>query len=240
MPPDERLPATDDLRELARGEVVVLGRLPWSSNATFLVECTLDNRTEKAVYKPAAGERELWDFPGGLFRREVAAFELSRCLGWGCVPQTIVAEDAPFGEGSLQRFVDADFSQHYFTLVENPAHADQLRRLALFDVLANNADRKSGHCLVDRHGRIWGIDNGLSFHEAPKLRTVIWDFAGTAICEADLEDVRRITGSLPGSFAELLAPSEIEALERRALAILDQGRLPDPDPDNPCYPWPLI
>ena len=115
-----------------------------------------------AVYKPARGERPLWDFPPGLYRRELAAYLLSEALGWGLVPPTIL-RDGPLGEGSLQLFVPADFEQHYFTLLERPEHHDALQAICLFDLLANNADRKSGHCLLGRGRPLWAIDHGLAF-----------------------------------------------------------------------------
>ncbi len=135
----------------------------------------------RAVYKPLRGERPLWDFPDGLYRREVAAYELSAALGWSLVPETVARDDGPYGAGSYQRFVDADFTEHYFTLLEQPDHHDLLRRIAVFDLVANNADRKSGHCLLGDDGNIWGIDHGLCFAVPPKLRTVMWDFAGEPI-----------------------------------------------------------
>ncbi|MGH9101588.1 MAG: SCO1664 family protein, partial [Acidimicrobiales bacterium] len=165
------------------------GRMPWSSNATFLVSCTLGGVEMAAIYKPSRGERPLWDFPGGLDRREAAAYELSQLLGWDMVPETVLRGDGPLGPGSLQRFVEADFSQHYFTLVEDASHGEALRRIACFDLVANNADRKSGHCLLGTDGQIWAIDNGLCFHDQPKLRTVMWDFAGEPIPPAMLEDL---------------------------------------------------
>ena len=135
-----------------------------------------------AVYKPARGERSLWDFPDGLYRREVAAYELSEALGWGLVPPTVVRDDGPFGPGSLQLFVEADYEQHYFTLLDDGGHdEDVLRAICAFDIVANNADRKSGHVLRGPDGRLWAIDHGLCFHRQPKLRTVIWDFADEAV-----------------------------------------------------------
>src|SRR5262247_3276550 len=133
---------------LTRGEVALKGRMPRSSNATFLVELDLDGMTALAVYKPERGERPLWDFPPGLYRREVAAYRLSEALGWGLVPPTILRNDAPHGEGSLQLFVEADFEQHYLTLAERPEHREPFQRICLLDLLTNNADRKSGHCLL--------------------------------------------------------------------------------------------
>jgi uncharacterized repeat protein (TIGR03843 family) len=216
------------------------GRLPWSSNATFVVSLCHDGATSRAVYKPGQGERDLWDFPDGLYRREVAAYVLSDGLGWGVVPETVVRDDGPFGRGSYQRFVEADFAQHYFTLVEDERHHDTLRAIAVFDLLANNTDRKSGHCIVDGGGRVWAIDHGLCFHEDPKLRTVIWDFAGERIADALLADVERLSRSLPVGLNELLDGGERAALSRRAAAVVRSGRFPDPDPSRRPYPWPLV
>ena len=132
------------------------------------------------MYKPQRGERPLWDFPRGLDRREVAAYRLSETLGFGLVPPTL-AREGPYGPGSIQLFVDAEFEEHYFTLRERPEHRAALARLCAFDLVANNADRKSGHCLLGRDGRLYAIDNGLCFHVEPKLRTVVWDFSGEPI-----------------------------------------------------------
>src|SRR5207245_5225512 len=137
-----RADPTSALDLLTRGEVTVKGRLPRSSNATFLVECCLDGETALAIYKPERGERPLWDFPPGLYKREVAAYRLSEALGWGLVPPTILRE-GPHGAGSLQLFVHADFEQHYFTLLERPEHHARLQQICAFDLVANNADRKS-------------------------------------------------------------------------------------------------
>ena len=164
---------------LARGDIAVKGRLPWASNATFLVEVTRGRAATLGVYKPRRGERPLWDFPRGLDRREVAAYRLSETLGFGLVPPTL-AREGPYGPGSIQLFVDAEFEEHYFTLRERPEHRAALARLCAFDLVANNADRKSGHCLLGRDGRLYAIDNGLCFHVEPKLRTVVWDFVGRA------------------------------------------------------------
>jgi uncharacterized repeat protein (TIGR03843 family) len=240
VPQDERPPATDDVNLLAEGEIEIVGRMPWSSNQTFLVSCTSGEEQVGAVYKPERGERQLWDFPGAIFRREIAAYELSVLLGWDIVPETIARDDAPFGEGSLQLFVDADFSQHHFTLIEDEDFHEQLRRICCFDVVANNADRKSGHCIIDGDGKIWGIDNGLCFHREPKLRTVIWEFAGDDVPAALLEDLAVLDEALPGPLADLLAPAEVEAVRRRALKLIKRGRFPVPDPESHCYPWPLV
>jgi uncharacterized repeat protein (TIGR03843 family) len=224
---------------LARGEIAVKGRMPWSSNATFLVELRLDNAATLAVYKPGRGERPLWDFPPGLYRREIAAYHLSEALGWSLVPLT-VPRDGPLGEGSLQLFISADFAQHYFTLYERPEHHDALRRICAFDLLANSTDRKSGHCLLGPDGHIYAVDNGLTFHAEPKLRTVIWEFGGQPIPDALVEDIRRLLDAdLPEELAALLSPAEGKALAKRGRALLARRRFPT-DESGHHYPWPLV
>jgi uncharacterized repeat protein (TIGR03843 family) len=232
-------PATAPIELLARGAIAVKGRLPWASNATFLVEVTGKRGRTLGVYKPQRGERPLWDFPRGLHRREVAAYRLSETLGWGLVPPTLERE-GPYGPGSLQLFVDAEFEEHYFTLRERPEHRPALARLCAFDLLANNADRKSGHCLLGRDGRLYAIDNGLCFHAEPKLRTVVWDFAGEPVpAEVRTEASRLATKGLPRPLAELLAPEERAALLGRARALGAAERFPQ-DPTGMRYPWPLV
>jgi uncharacterized repeat protein (TIGR03843 family) len=229
---------TDALRT---GRVEVVGQLPWSSNRTFLATCTADDGEEvAAVYKPGRGERHLWDFPPCIYRREVAAYRLSEMLGWGLVPETVERDDGPFGPGSLQRFVEADFSEHHFTLVEEHRHHARLQAICAFDIVANNADRKSGHCLLGEDGTIWAIDNGLCFHPQPKLRTVIWEFAGEPGPEALLGDLEALETTLPGPLGTLLSPPEVAALRRRAARLVAAGRFPVPDPDTYHYPWPLV
>jgi len=234
-------PASDagDLAVLRHGEAEVLGRLPYSSNATLLTRLCLEGRTTLAVYKPGRGERPLWDFPDGLYRREAAAFELARALGWDLVPPTIV-RDGPVGEGSFQQFVESDPERHYFTLVGDPRYDDQLRRLCVFDLLANSTDRKGGHVLVDDEDRIWAIDNGLSFHAEFKLRTVIWDFAGEPMPAGDLATVEAFASApLPAQLAELLSPLERDALLTRARAVVRERRFPH-DPTGRRWPWPVV
>jgi uncharacterized repeat protein (TIGR03843 family) len=232
-------PATAALDLLARGEIAVKGRLPWASNATFLVEVTRKGASTLAVYKPQRGERPLWDFPRGLYRREVAAYRLSELLGWALVPPTLERE-GPYGPGSIQLFVDAEFEEHYFTLRERPEHRPALARLCAFDLITNNADRKSGHCLLGRDGRLYAIDNGLCFHAEPKLRTVVWDFAGEPLPEDVRADASRLAAqALPGPLAELLPAAERAALIRRARALGDAERFPE-DPTGMRYPWPLV
>jgi uncharacterized repeat protein (TIGR03843 family) len=245
VPADERPPPAADLTApewvalLSAGSIEVVGRMPWSSNATFLATVADAHHTARAVYKPGAGERGLWDFPDGLFRREVAAYELDRALGLGVVPTTVRREDAPFGEGSLQRFIEADFTEHYFSLREHPRHGGALRVIAGFDLLVNNADRKGGHLLVDRAGHLWAIDNGLSFHADAKLRTVMWDFAGEALPAPIVEGARLLVGAVPEELRALLSEDEVDALVARALAITHAPRFPGPTAET-RLPWPLV
>ena len=224
---------------LSRGEIEVKGRMPDSSNITLLVECALDGASTLAVYKPRKGERRLWDFPPGLWKREVAAYLLSEALDWGLVPLTI-PRDGPHGEGSLQLFIHADFAQHYFSLLDEPAHHDTLKRICAFDLLANNTDRKSGHCLLGADGRVYAIDNGLCFHAEAKLRTVIWEFGGEPVPPGLLDAVRQLLDAgLPDALRDLLAPEERRALAARARGLLRHRRFPA-DPTGRRYPWPLI
>ena len=219
--------------------------MPWSSNGTFL--CSVGEPVDPAgtpllaaVYKPLRAERPLWDFPGGLYRREVAAYELAAQLGWQLVPETVGREDAPLGVGSVQRFVAADFEQHYFTLLDDERHHPTLRRMAAFDAVANNADRKGGHCLLDGDGQIWGIDHGLCFHTEPKLRTVIWDWAGEPMDEQSIDDLARLVETGPSeTLARWLTPDEVSAMLTRARRLLRRRRLPEPRSDRP-FPWPLV
>jgi uncharacterized repeat protein (TIGR03843 family) len=229
----------DTFSLLTHGRITLRGRMPYASNATFIAELELDGAAGLAVYKPGRGERPLWDFPPGLFTRELAAYLLSEALGWRLVPPT-VRREGPHGDGSLQLFVPADFEQHYFTLRENPAHLTRLKRICTFDLVANNADRKAGHCLLVPDGAIYAVDNGLCFHQEPKLRTVIWDFGGEAIPGEFLDDLRRfLAAPLPDALAALLAPAERQALVGRVDALVKDGRFPT-DASGVRYPWPLV
>jgi uncharacterized repeat protein (TIGR03843 family) len=230
---------------LGAGDLELVGRLRYSSNGAFLVEATADGVTVPAVYKPRRGERPLWDFPDGtLCRREVAAYELSRALDWGIVPVTVLRAEAPLGEGAVQRFVDHDPEEHYFTLLEHDP--DRFRAFAVFDILANNTDRKGGHCLHDlANDVVLGIDHGLTFHRQWKLRTVIWDFASEPLPVLLVEDVCRAVaelddGALGDRLAALLAPDELVAIARRAADLLRDGRFPEPDPGYHSVPWPMV
>lgn len=224
---------------LSTGEMEIEGRMPWSSNGTYLARVHSGDAWTRAVYKPRDHERMLHDFPPGLDKREVAAYELSEALGWDLIPQTVLRE-GPLGVGSLQIFVDADFEQHYFTLHEAGRHHDQMRAMCAFDVIANNTDRKSGHCLVSIGDKLFGIDHGLCFHEAFKLRTVIWEFAGQPIPPDLLDDIERLhRDGVPDSLAKLLSAPEREGLCSRMEELLLLERFPT-DPTGRRYPWPLV
>lgn len=193
-----------------------------------------------AVYKFTRGERELWDFPPGLWRREVAAFELARILGWEIVPPTVTRTDAPLGEGSLQLFVNSDFTQHYFTLRDGGKYDEELRRIATFDLLANNADRKGGHILLSENGQLWGIDHGLCFATGERLRTVMWDFADEPVPSELLDDIARLIepGALK-ALESLLDPDEVDAVAYRAQEVIDNPVFPEPFTQRQL-PWPLV
>jgi uncharacterized repeat protein (TIGR03843 family) len=213
--------------------------MPNSSNATLLVEITRGDESRRGVYKPLKGERPLWDFPPGLFRREVAAYELSRSLGWCQVPLTVV-RDGRFGEGSVQLFVDFAPSEHYFSLHESrPDLHDDLRRMAVFDLIANNTDRKGGHVLLGDDGHVWGIDHGVCFSDEFKLRTVIWEFGGEEIPARLLDDVTVLASSLPSAVTDLLSAEEVDAMTERIEWVLENGVFPVPG-SRYEYPWPLL
>jgi uncharacterized repeat protein (TIGR03843 family) len=229
---------------LERGTLDVVGRMRYSSNGACLVRASADGVSIEAVYKPRRGERPLWDFPDGtLCCREVAAYEVSKALGWSVVPVTVMRADGPYGDGAVQRFVQHDSDEHYFTLLGD--HEDRFREFAAFDVVANNADRKGGHCLHDlESGRVVGIDHGLTFHVQWKLRTVIWDFAGEAIAPALLDDLARFSTDLDGPvgrrLADLLHPAETATLGIRVDELRRAGEYPQPDLGYRSVPWPLV
>jgi len=243
----ERAPHATDLTVLAAlagGELEVLGALPDSSNAALLVRCHAGAETHIAVYKPMRGEAPLWDFPDGtLHRREVAAFALARALGWPKIPPTVLRE-GPYGPGSVQLFVPFDVEHHFFTL--EMEHADVFRRVALFDIAANNADRKGGHCLLDADGDVWMIDHGVCFAVEPKLRTVIWTFVDEPLPPDAAADLARVRDELAAGvgvatiLGDLLAPAETAAVHERIARLLARGSFPQPEPGIRPYPWPPI
>jgi hypothetical protein len=220
------------------------GMLRWSSNSAFLVSVEDSDLTLLTVYKPQRGERPLWDFPEGtLCYREAAAYTISAALGWHVVPPTLV-RDGLRGFGSVQYYVAHNPDVNYFTLDEE--HVEPLMRFAAFDYIVNNADRKGGHCLLDARRHLWGIDHGICFHVAPKLRTVIWDFAGQPIPEPILVDVERVycdvedhSSPVRDNMDSLLSGAEIHALLARMRRLLQRREYPRPGP-GPNYPWPPV
>jgi uncharacterized repeat protein (TIGR03843 family) len=236
---EERCPGPE-LALLAEGRIELLGRIVRSSNETFLVQISCGDDSAWAVYKPEAGERPLSDFEPGLYRREHAAYLLSEHLEWAIVPPTVIRKDSPLGIGSLQWFIEGDQSEHYFTLYAGfPETHAALARIALFDCITNNTDRKSGHVLRGDDGHVWGIDHGLCFSADFKLRTVIWDFAGEQIPSTLLNDITPLAEAVPPGVAELLDDAEIAALRRRVQRLLRAGVLPV-DHTGRRYPWPLV
>jgi hypothetical protein len=241
-PLDERLPEW-----LASATVTDGARVPYASNYVFLLELQHEDVALPgyAIYKPGKGENPLWDFPPNLYRREVAAYRLSASLGWELIPPTIErSQGMEYGVGSLQAYIPTDYSRTFFELREQ--YADEMRKFAVFDWLANNADRKGGHILKGMGDQLWGIDNGLSFHQDEKLRTVIWDYAGEQIAVELLRDVAELIptlddgGSTTEALAGLLSDAELDVLRRRAERVMEEGRLPDPPTGRRPYPWPLV
>ena len=239
MSADELIVRAHQLHVLTCGEIDVEGRMPWSSNATFLVNIKCEDMVGRGIYKPTRGERPLWDFEPGLHRREVAAYRLSEALGLDLVPPTVL-RDGPYGEGSVQWFVDVDHRQHYFTIhEERPDLHDTLRNVAVFDLLANNTDRKSGHVLIDSDDHIWGIDHGLCFSADFKLRTVVWEFGGEPIDSALIDAARRIAERVPLEVATLLDDDEVAAMQKRAEWLTKNPVFPV-DQSGRRYPWPMV
>jgi uncharacterized repeat protein (TIGR03843 family) len=230
---------------LAKGDLDVQGMLPWSTNYTLLATIRNDGLQGLAVYKPRRGERPLWDFPRGtLCQREVAAYLISEELGWGLVPPTLL-RDGPYGIGSVQLFIDADHEAHLLTMQKDGGYEMAIERVAAFDVLTNNADRKSGHCLKGNDGRLWAIDHGICFHTEPKLRTVLWDFAGQPLRADILADLRALrerfrTGDDGLALLDsLLAHDEVRALRRRLDRLVESGKHPEPGFGR-GVPWPPV
>lgn len=237
----------DVLTVLQSGALTERGTLPYSSNHSFLVTARHAGVTLPAVYKPRRGESPLWDFEWGtLCLRETAAYCISAALGWDLVPPTVLREGT-HGIGSVQLFIPNDDNNHYFTVQEDARFAPALRRLALFDYVVNNADRKSGHCLIGEDHRLWAIDHGICFHTEYKLRTVIWEFSSEPIAPDLLADLERFYRQLEDSTQELaqslltmLNPAEREAVAARTLTLLDCRAYPMPQAHRRNYPWPPI
>ena len=231
---------------LESGEVVGGHRMPWGSNYTFLVWIDAGpKRYFRAIYKPRDGERPLWDFPvGTLYRRERAAFLLSRLLGWPNIPLTLV-RDGPYGVGMFQRYVESDPDETYFDMVRRGETHEDLLKIMVFDLIANNADRKAGHCLADADGRVWSIDHGLTFHPSFKLRTVMTEFWGIDIPNELTRDLANLHRALDGDsppatdLRAQLRGAELKALKKRIRFLLRTPAVPNLDP-NYNVPWPFV
>jgi uncharacterized repeat protein (TIGR03843 family) len=251
---------------LRRGEISVEGRLVDASNATLFCQICLDGLDATCVYKPVAGERALWDFPDGtLAGREVAARLVSEATGWGVVPPTVL-RDGPFGLGMVQLWVETDPAVELVDVVDpgelptgwlrvfdalgtggRPvvlAHADddRLRRMAVLDVVLNNADRKGGHVLPLADGTVHGVDHGVTFHVDSKLRTVLWGWAGEPLRDSERDVLQRLDAGLGGELgtelASLLTRAEVRATQRRVSRLLTDAHLPFPEEGWPAIPWP--
>lgn len=216
------------------GELEVLGRLVDASNASLL--CQLPDGTQ-AIYKPIAGERPLWDFPdGNLASREVVAFYVSDIGNFNVVPKTIM-RDGPFGLGAVQTWINVAEDVDVVEIAQSTN--EQIRNLALFDIIINNADRKFGHILVTTEGQIFGCDHGVSFHQENKLRTVIWQFADLALTSDELAKIELLISALDvNELAKYLNESEIASLFERANELLITKKFVEPNPNWPAVPWP--
>ncbi|WP_017594798.1 SCO1664 family protein [Nocardiopsis potens] len=242
--PLEVPPGAEALELLAGGRLEVVGRLTAASNATFYATVAGGGAEAACVYKPVSGERPLWDFPDGtLAGREVAAFAVSEALGWGVVPPT-VHRDGPFGEGMVQLWVDGDPEVELVALSRRADHGG-LRRMAVFDAVINNSDRKIGHLLPAPGGHLYGCDHGVSFAEEYKLRTVLWQWQGEPLTGEALDGLARLAermagGPLAEELAARLTEPERYALRRRVELLLEHRVHPYPSPAWPSVPWPPV
>jgi uncharacterized repeat protein (TIGR03843 family) len=238
---------TQILTILTHGELAEQGLLPYSSNHSFLVTATHQGTTLPGVYKPRRGENPLWDFEWGtLCQRETAAYLVSKTLGWDLVPPTVLRE-GKHGIGSVQLFIPNDDREHYFTVQEDARFFTTLRQLALFDFIVNNADRKSGHCLLGKDQRLWAIDHGICFHTEYKLRTVIWEFSDMPIDTDLYSALKQLHAALLNErsqlaqiLCQLLTPAERAAVVARTQSLLQQRTFPSPPIHRRNYPWPPI
>ena len=224
---------------LLSGTLEVTGRLVDASNATLYAECTFNDEKMAVIYKPIAGERPLWDFPdGNLAQREYAAFLISEFLGWKVVPPTVL-RDGPFGLGMVQQWIDIDESIDLALYYREDN--ENLRRMALFDAVVNNTDRKIGHLLPVIDGSLLGCDHGVTFHEENKLRTVIWQFAMRELTDEEIGSLSVLAERLqaePGNLLELITETEFTALITRINQLIESGKFPSPSEDWPAVPWP--
>ena len=221
---------------ITQGELRVEGRFVDASNATLFAHCSLGEETISVIYKPIAGERPLWDFPdGNLANRELAAYLLSQALELHLVPFTII-RDGPFGPGMVQEWIDIDEQLDIVELAQGSN--DRIRKMALFDAIINNTDRKFGHILPSVQGQIFGCDHGVTFHEDPKLRTVLWQFSGEHLRADELVLLDQAKQIAPTLLRDLITEAEVAAVINRVEELSIQGSFPEPSADWPCVPWP--
>lgn len=230
---------------LNQGTISVEGQFMWGSNYTFLCQVEHQECSYQAVYKPVRGERPLWDFPSEtLSEREVAAFLVSQAGGWDFVPPTVYRQEAPVGPGSLQFYIEHDPEYHYFNFTSSDKA--RLRPVALFDVVVNNTDRKGGHILKDPDENLWLIDHGVCFHTEPKLRTVVWDFAGQPLKTEEFLQLEALQVKLEqgkplrSELSSYLSAREIQAMCARIGKLLDTKIFPAPASDYYAHPWPPV
>jgi uncharacterized repeat protein (TIGR03843 family) len=216
----------------------VVGRLIDASNATLLAEIESDNQTQKVIYKPVAGEKPLWDFQdGNLAHREYCAFLLSNRAGFDLVPNTVL-RDGPFGFGMVQEWIDTD--EEIDIINFGQSDDSQLKRMAIFDAIINNTDRKYGHLLY-KDGKLLGCDHGVTFHSEDKLRTVIWQFSGEKIDKQEMLLIESASAlDYPNLFESYLTQDEIAAIYERINQLLKSGRFPSPSENWPAIPWPPV
>ena len=232
----------DNSLALTNGELVVTGRLVDASNATLYATSTLNEQSIVCIYKPIAGERPLWDFADGcLAHREYAAFLVSEQLGFNLVPLTILRE-GPFGLGMVQEWIDIDTSVDLASFFSSDDA--RLRKMALFDAVINNTDRKIGHLLPHVDGTVYGCDHGVTFHQENKLRTVLWQWAGSAISEVEEEALVLLLSEIKSNrldnLSDLITESEISALILRIEDLLTTKSFPLPSQEWPAIPWPAF